>query len=78
VIHVYASSLAKYQASNWAKFGTLVGDLEDCIDGIESVDELKVKNEVSDEEVYDLSGRKISPQLKNKGVYIVNGRKVLF
>jgi hypothetical protein len=78
VIHVYASSLAKYQASNWAKFGTLVGDLEDFIDGIESVDELKVKNEVSDEEVYDLSGRKMSPQLKNKGVYIVNGRKVLF
>ncbi|MCR4941117.1 MAG: leucine-rich repeat protein [Treponemataceae bacterium] len=28
VIHVYASSLAAYQASDWANFGTLVGDLK--------------------------------------------------
>lgn len=36
-IHVYASALAKYQSSSWAKFGTIVGDLTDeIIDGIQS------------------------------------------
>ena len=38
--------------------------------------ELRVKSVASDNAVYDLSGRKVNSQLK-KGLYIVNGKKVL-
>ena len=38
-IHVYKSALAKYQASAWANYGTLVGDLEDYEDKITAIDE---------------------------------------
>ena len=41
-------------------------------------EELRVKSEESDNAVYDLSGRKANSQFKKKGIYIVNGRKVLF
>jgi len=41
-------------------------------------EELRVKSEESDNAVYDLSGRKVNSQFKKKGIYIVNGRKVLY
>ena len=88
-IHVYASALEAYQNSRWAEYGTIVGDLTDeIIDGIEEVEneKLKVKN---DEVIYDLSGRKINSSMGNgqrsmvncqlpKGIYIKNGKKILF
>lgn len=73
-IHVYASALTKYQASNWTKFGTIVGDLDDIMDGMENED-LRVKDDDFAGPVYDLSGRKVNSQL-NKGIYIQNGKKV--
>ena len=47
-------------------------------------EKLRVKNRESANNVYDLSGRRINPQFSTlnsqlkKGVYIVNGKKVLF
>ena len=47
-------------------------------------EELRVKSEESAKVVYDLSGRKINSQLSTlnsqlkKGIYIVNGKKVLY
>ena len=80
VIHVYESALAKYQASSWARFGTIVGDLtDDIIDGLDEVEseKLNVKN---GGDIYDLSGRRISteanPSLK-KGIFILDGKKIL-
>ena len=75
-IHVYASALAKYQSSSWAKFGTIVGDLTDeIIDAIDEVksEKLKVKN---DEAVYDLMGRR-TVELKPHTIYIKNGKKIM-
>ena len=37
----------------------------------------RVKNEGVAAEVYDLSGRKITNSKLSKGIYIVNGKKVL-
>jgi hypothetical protein len=74
-IHVYASALAKYQASNWAKFGTLVGDLDDHIDAIEGVrDELPQSREEAP--VYNMQGMQVT-DLKPGTIYIQNGRKIM-
>ena len=48
---------------------------EDVIDGMAN-EELSVKNEKFAEAVYDLSGRKMLNGLK-KGIYIINGKKVV-
>ena len=78
-IHVYASALSKYQASSWAKFGTIVGDLtDDMIDGIETPFE---GTEVfprgdSDGATYDLMGRRVT-DLKPGTIYIRNGKKFM-
>ena len=76
-IHVYASALAKYQASKWASFGTIVGDLtDDMIDGIE---ELEALEDLEDQDIatYDLLGRKVA-NLKPGTIYIRNGKKFMF
>ena len=76
-IHVYASSLAKYQSSRWASFGTIVGDLtDDMIDGIE---ELEASEDLEGQNIatYDLMGRKVT-NLKPGIIYIRNGKKFLF
>ncbi len=82
VIHVYAKSLSAYQKSSWAQYGTLVGDLEeheDIINGIETVHNSPFSMQ-HDDAMYDLQGRRISPQeLRNlpKGVYIRGGKKFI-
>ena len=78
-IHVYASALSKYQASDWANYGTIVGDLTDeIVDAIEAVDEEALSQTENDEEVaiYDLMGRKTT-HLKPGNIYICNGKKFL-
>ena len=74
-IHVYASALAKYQASNWAKFGTLVGDLEDFIDSIEDIEDEFAESE-NRTPVYDLMGRRAT-KLQPGTIYIQNGKKIM-
>ena len=81
-IHVYASALAKYQSSSWAKFGTIVGDLTDeIIDGIEEIknEKLKIKNEIdgqNDGAVFDLMGRRVTT-LQPGSIYIWGGKKLI-
>ena len=79
-IHVYASALAKYQSSSWAKYGTIVGDLtDDIIDGLEALPEREMVNVQSpmSNETYDLTGRKVS-DMKSGTIYIRKGKKYLF
>ena len=80
-IHVYASALAKYQASSWASFGTIVGDLDDdFVDGLEEVQRAEMFNNpcsAFNDNVYDLNGRKIPNGQLPKGIYILNGKKFI-
>ena len=73
-IHVYASSLQKYQDSGWADYGTIVGDLDEWEEATSLNEELRVKNEESPCSIYDLSGRLVNSL--SKGIYIINGKKV--
>ena len=73
-IHVYANSLAKYQASAWSEYGTIVGDLDDdFVDGINAIDNGQL---TIDDSVYDLFGRRVTT-LKPGTIYIKNGKKFL-
>ena len=80
-IHVYASSLQKYQASAWAEYGTIVGDLTDeMVDGLSEIQDLKFKSPNSefkgDGAVFDLMGRKVA-QPKSGTIYIRDGKKLM-
>lgn len=78
-IHVYASALAKYQASSWAKYGTIVGDLtDDIIDGLEALPEGEMVNVQSpmSNETYDLTGRSVANP-KPGHIYIRGGKKYM-
>ena len=78
-IHVYASALSKYQASKWATFGTIVGDLtDDMIVGIEAVQEEEMINVQRSmfNDTYDLTGRRVTNP-KPGHIYIRGGKKFL-
>jgi hypothetical protein len=80
-IHVYANALSKYQASSWANYGTIVGDLTDeILDGIEDLNDSKDHNDLDDKDfnadTFDLMGRKVT-DLKPGNIYIRNGKKVI-
>lgn len=73
-IHVYASALSQYQASAWAEYGTIVGDLtDDIVDGVEEVEEFDNHENLSDV-TYDLMGRRVT-DLRPGTIYIRNGKK---
>ena len=78
IIHVYASVLQKYKSSDWASYGTIVGDLDEweAATGIEGVTQGEglVNGKWSNGQCYDLSGRRI--QQPQKGLYIIDGKKV--
>ena len=77
IIHVYSSSLAKYKASRWAEFGTLVGDLEDCevITTPILVPEAENKNQNDSEgAIYNLQGIRVTDPQPGT-IYIQNGKK---
>ena len=74
-IHVYASALSKYQSSDWANYGTIVGDLTDeIVDGIEEIQNLKFKIQNEKAPVFDFQGRKVT-NLQPGTIYICNGKK---
>ena len=78
-IHVYASALSKYQASDWANYGTIVGDLtDDIVDGMEDLREYSEYSEHSEssDATYDLMGRKVTT-LRPETIYIRNGKKFM-
>lgn len=74
VIHVFASSLAAYQASDWAQYGTLVGDL----DNYTSIQSPTEDNEGSDTQapIYDLFGRKVTNLIPGV-IYVRDGKKFI-
>ena len=83
--HVYPEALEAYLASDWAKFGTIVGDLtDDVIDGIEELNELndskdlKSVNDPGDLStgIFDLMGRRVTT-LQPGRIYIRNGKKYM-
>ena len=75
-IHVYESAVAKYQASRWAEYGTIVGDLTDeIIDDLKDFKDLKDFRD-SNDLIFDLTGRKVL-ELKPGNIYIVGGKKVM-
>ena len=74
-IHVYASALDDYLNSPWADFGSIVGDLDDFIVGIESIHNSQFIIHNDDEDaIYDLLGRKVD-KLQPGAIYIQNGKK---
>jgi len=77
VIHVYASALDNYLASPWAEFGTIVGDLDDYIVGIDSPS-IDSDGEAfrSDEAVYNMQGMRVT-KLQPGTIYIQNGKKII-
>ena len=84
-IHVHPEALEAYLASDWAKFGTIVGDLTDeVIDGIEELNEpndskdLKSVNDPGDLStgIFDLMGRRVTT-LQPGRIYIRNGKKYM-
>ena len=78
IIHVYASALDRYIAANWERFGTLVGDLTDeMVDGLSEAELLNDKEQMINETVYDLMGRKVTV-LQPGTIYIRNGKKFIF
>ena len=74
-IHVYASALEAYQNSQWAEYGTIVGDLTDEI--IDSIENLKDFKDINDPNfaTYDLMGRRVT-EMKPGTIYIRNGKKI--
>lgn len=78
IIHVHAKSLKAYQASAWAKYGTLVGDLDDYeeITSIEPVQDNEPDFPEADAPYYDLLGRRVS-EPQSGAIYIRGGKKIL-
>ena len=73
-LYVPEGSVEAYKARYpWSEFGTIVGLTQDMIDGIEDVEDSATLN--IEEAWYSLDGRRLAaPQ---KGINIVNGRKIL-
>lgn len=77
IIHVNASALADYEASGWAEFGTLVGDLEEC--ELTKVEDIEVISQTTPKDgyIYDMFGRRVS-SLQPANIYIKDGKKIIF
>ena len=76
-IHVYKSALSDYKASDWAEYGTLIGDLDDY--DLTPVQAPRTEPQLATSTpapVYDLFGRRVTA-LKPNTVYIRNGRKFI-
>ena len=72
-LHVPTSAIEVYRSTKpWSEFGSIVA-IEGT--GIEQVS--RDKSQVTSEEYYMLDGRKISSKPSAKGIYIVNGKKVI-
>jgi hypothetical protein len=75
VIHVYASSLAAYNASGWADYGTIVGDL-DSYTAIEAPVVNEDNTDEADATIYDLNGRTVK-ELQPGKIYVRKGKKFI-
>ena len=80
-IHVYASALAAYQASEWSQYGNIVGDLDNyqdivAVEAPEISEEEMVNSKSSNTKCYDLFGRRVTV-LKPGTIYIRGGKKFI-
>jgi len=77
-LYVPAGSKAAYEAAdNWKDFKEIV-EMEVPSIATDLNEELRMKNEESVDGVwYDLQGRKVNGNNVKKGIYIVNGRKII-
>ena len=78
-IHVYPSAFEAYLASDWAKFGTIVGDLTDeMILGVKiPFEDIEAfPREGLDGAIFDLFGRRVTNP-KPGSIYIRNGKKLI-
>lgn len=73
-IHVYSDALDAYKASDWAKYGKLVGDLDTIIPREEDAIQQIAEKSIEEDRIYDLEGRFV-PTVSRSGLYIVNGKK---
>jgi hypothetical protein len=76
-IHVYKSALSAYKATDWANYGTLVGDLDDY--DLTPVQAPRTEQQLANTPsapTYDLFGRRVTV-LKPNTIYIRNGRKFI-
>ena len=82
IIHVYPSAVDAYEAANWERFGTIVGDLtDDMVDGIKSIENeqlstLNSQLSIPNDAVYDLMGRRVTT-LQPGTIYIMGGKKFM-
>ena len=75
IIHVYASSYARFKSSSWNGFGTLVGDLDDY-HNITSIQLPEANTGKKDAPIYDLYGRRVN-RLLPATIYVQNGKKFI-
>jgi hypothetical protein len=76
-IHVHKSALAAYKATEWANYGTLVGDLDDY--DLTPVQAPRTEQQLANTPsapTYDLFGRRVTA-LKPNTIYVRNGRKFI-
>lgn len=76
-IHVYSNALSKYKAAGWDRFGTLVGDLENCEISTPVVAPMaEEKNILENTPIYNLQGVQVT-NLQPGTIYIRNGKKFM-
>ena len=76
-IHVYKSALSAYKASDWAEYGTIIGDLDDY--DLTPVQAPRTQPQLATSTaapVYDLFGRRVTA-LKPNTIYVRNGCKFI-
>lgn len=72
-IHVYPQALDAYLDSEWARYGTILGDLEPDAEEIKTIK----RDENNKSSIYNLFGVKQSMD-KKEGIYVIDGKKVLY
>jgi hypothetical protein len=76
-IHVYSNALSKYKAAGWDRFGTLVGDLEDCEVVTPVVAPMAEKKTIMENApIYNLQGMRVV-ELQPGTIYIQHGKKFM-
>lgn len=76
-IHVYSNALSKYKAAGWDRFGTLVGDLENCEVVTPVVAPMAEKKTIMENApIYNLQGMRVV-ELQPGTIYIQNGKKFM-
>ena len=76
-IHVYSKALSKYKTAGWDRFGTLVGDLENCEIVTPIVAPMaEAKTIMENAPIYNLQGVQVT-NLQPGIIYVQNGKKFM-